>query len=49
MASPEKQDLSAAVVKPRVPKELKRFIGAMLLIILFIALASVVVALVFGQ
>ncbi len=49
MATAEKPDQAAAAVKPRIPKELKRFIGAMLLIILFMAAASVVVALVFGQ
>jgi hypothetical protein len=35
--------------KPRVPRELKRFLAAMLGIILFIAVASVIVAMLVEQ
>ena len=35
--------------QPRIPVEVKRFVAAMLGIILFIALAAVVVDVMFGQ
>jgi hypothetical protein len=43
------QTLEQSPSKPRIPRELKRFIAAMMGIILFIAAASVVVALVVDQ